>query len=139
MTLQSVTVNLPDVMYKRFQHVAAALNRPMEEIVFQSIQGNLPPDPGDLPSELRHELTDMQSMADQELWVIAKAGVDSAKWERHQELLDKKQVTVLTPTEERELTRLRQTVDQIVMCRSYAMALLKWRGHSLTPLLTPIN
>lgn len=37
MTAQAVTVNLPKAIYERLQHVATAVNRPLEEIVFQSI------------------------------------------------------------------------------------------------------
>jgi hypothetical protein len=133
MTIQSVTVNLPEVIYERLQHVAASANRPLEEIVFQSIQGNLPPALEDLPSDLRQELLALRTLTNQELWAIAKTEVVSALWSHHQDLLQKKQTKGLS-TEERELMCLRNTADQLVMRRSYAMALLKWRGYSLAPL-----
>ena len=54
-------------------------------------------------------------------------------------MLKKKQAGMLKAEEEAELTGLRNAVDRFVMRRSYAMALLKWRGHSLAPLLAPTN
>ena len=139
MTIQSVTINLPEVIYERLQHVATSVNRPLEEIVFQSIQGNLPPALEDLPGELRQDLLPLQTMTDQELWTIAKTEIAPTHWVRHQNLLQKKQTMSLKTEEEGELLRLRNAVDQVVMRRSYAMALLKWRGYSLAPLLMPTN
>lgn len=139
MTVQAVTVNLPKAIYERLQHVATAVNQPLEEIVFQSIQGNLPPALDDLPQDLRQPLLSLQTMSDQELWSIAKATVNPQQWSRHEDLLQKKQIVSLNTEEELELNGLRTAVDQLVMRRSYAMALLKWRGYSLAPLLTPTN
>lgn len=139
MTVQAVTVNLPKAIYERLQHVATAVNRPLEEIIFQSIQGNLPPALDDLPHELRQPLMSLQTMSDQELWSVAKSVVNPRQWSRHEALLQKKQNASLSTEEELELSSLRTTVDQLVLRRSYAMALLKWRGYSLAPLLTPTN
>ncbi len=139
MAVQPITLNLPDAIYQRLQHVANALNRPLEEVIFQSIEGNLPPAIDDLPSELRHELLTLQTMTDQALWAITKAELPPLQWSRHQVLLKKKQAGMLKAEEEAELTGLRNAVDRFVMRRSYAMALLKWRGHSLAPLLAPTN
>ncbi|MEZ4659037.1 MAG: hypothetical protein R2911_15845 [Caldilineaceae bacterium] len=61
MAFQSVTLDLPDAVYERLQHAAATLNRPLEEVVFQSIQGNLPPSLDDLPVNLHDELRSYQS------------------------------------------------------------------------------
>ena len=133
MTPHPVTVNLPKTIYEQLQHVVTSVNRPLEEIVFQSIQGNLAPALEDLPGDLHHELLHLQTLTDQELRVIAKAEVMPAHWSRHQDLLKKKQTTRLSTEEESELMRLRNAVDQEVMQRSYAMALLKWRGSSLPP------
>ena len=139
MAVQPITLNLPDAIYQRLQHVANALNRPLEEVIFQSIEGNLPPAIDDLPSELRHELLTLQTMTDQALWAITKTELSPLQWSRHQALLKKKQAGTINAEEEVELTSLRNDVDHFVMRRSYAMALLKWRGHSLAPLLAPTN
>ncbi len=37
----------------------------------------------------------------------------------------------LTAAERAELARLREETDRFVLRRSYALALLKWRGHTV--------
>ena len=133
MSVQPVTLNLSDTIYHRMQQVAVALNRPLEEIVLQSIQGNLPPVLADLQPDLRA----LQSKSDQALWKVAKTQVLATQWKRHQELLEKRETEDLSPDEATELATLCQLVDDLVMRRSYALALLKWRGHAITPLLAP--
>ena len=137
MSVQPVTLNLSDTIYRRMQQVAVALNRPLEEIVLQSIQGNLPPVLADLPPDLQPDLRALQSKSDQALWKVAKTQVLATQWKRHQELLEKRETEDLSPDEATELVTLRQLVDDLVMRRSYALALLKWRGHAITPLLAP--
>lgn len=137
MSVQPVTLNLSDTIYHRMQQVAVALNRPLEEIVLQSIQGNLPPILADLPPDLQPDLRALQSKSDQALWKVAKTQVLATQWKRHQELLEKRETEDLSPGEATELATLRQLVDDLVMRRSYALALLKWRGHAITPLLAP--
>ena len=137
MSVQPVTLNLSDTIYRRMQRVAVALNRPLEEIVLQSIQGNLPPVLADLPPDLQPDLRALQAKSDQALWKVAKAQVLANQWKRHQELLEKRETEDLSPDEATELVTLRQLVDDLVMRRSYALALLKWRGHAITPLLAP--
>ena len=137
MSVQPVTLNLSDTIYHRMQQVAVALNRPLEEIVLQSIQGNLPPVLADLPPDLQPDLRALQSKSDQALWKVAKTQVLATQWKRHQELLEKRETEDLSPDEATELVTLRQLVDDLVMRRSYALALLKWRGHAITPLLAP--
>ena len=139
MAFQSITLNLPDSVYEQLQHAATALNRPLEEIVFQSIQGNLPPSLDNLPADLHEELRSLQSLTDQVLCTIAKRALPATEWQQHQHLLEKQQTTGLKPKEQGELTHMREAVDLFVLRRSYAMALLKWRGHSLAPLLEPHN
>ncbi|MEZ4712792.1 MAG: hypothetical protein R3A44_36730 [Caldilineaceae bacterium] len=139
MALQSVTLDLPDALYERLQHAAATLDRPLEEVLFQSVQGNLPPSLDDLPANLHDELRSYQSLDNQALWSIARSELPDSAWQQHQQLLEDQQTRKLTENEQCDLMRLREAVDMFVLRRSYAMALLKWRGHSLAPLLEPHN
>jgi hypothetical protein len=38
-----VTLNLPEPIFRYFEQVAIATKRPMEQLVRQSVEGNLPP------------------------------------------------------------------------------------------------
>ncbi len=131
MTVQTVTLDLPEDIYQRLQRVAEAIQQPVEKVVFQTIRGNLPPSIDDLPPELRDELAALQSLDDKALWAIAKEPLPAEQWRRHEHLLHKNQTGTLTAAEREELARLRAATDRFVFRRSYALALLKWRGYSL--------
>src|SRR5215813_2907441 len=91
MTLQTINIQLPDTIYQRLQRVAEAMNQPIEEVVFQTIRGNLPPSLEDLSPELRRVVADLQRLSDEELWAIATAPLPPQQWRRHQRLLRKAQ------------------------------------------------
>ncbi len=130
MTTQTVTVTLPEEIYHRFQVSDHVMQQSMEDLLAQSIQGNLPPSIEDLPPELQNEIgLFLQSLTSQALWEIVKAPSLPATWQRQQELLEKNQEETLTAAEMDELEQLRVQMDRRVMRRSYALALLKWRGY----------
>ena len=131
MTTQTVTVTLPEEIYHRFQVSAHVMQQSMEDLLTQSIQGNLPPSIEDLPPELQNEIgLFLQSLTSQALWEIVKAPSLPATWQRQQELLEKNQEETLTAAEMDKLEQLRVQMDRRGMRRSYALALLKWRGYS---------
>lgn len=129
--VQTITIGLPQDIYQRLQRVAQTIRRPVEEVMFQTIRGNLPPSVDDLPSELRGELASLQNRSDQALWAIVRESLPPAQWRRHKRLLRKNQAGTLTGAERKELARLRTATDHFVFRRSYALALLKWRGYTL--------
>lgn len=131
MTLQTITLRLPEESYRRLQRMAAALRRPLEEVASQTIRGNLPPALDDLPAELQNELAAWSSLSDEQLWEIARDPLPADQWRRHRRLLRKHEAGALTDAEREELARLRTATDRFVLRRSSALALLKWRGHTL--------
>lgn len=139
MPVQTITIGLPQNIYQRLQRVAQAIHCPVEEVMFQSIRSNLPPSVEDLPAELRSELAVLQNQSDQDLWAIARATLPPAQWRRHKQLLRKNQTATLTGAEREELTHLRTATDNFVFRRSYALALLKWRGYTLPMPLSQLH
>ena len=133
MAVQTVTLNLSEELYRRFSSVAETMNQPLEAILQQTIQGNLPPSLTDLPADLQPELAPRLTMSDQALWALAQKSLPPKQWRRHEALLLKAEQASLSPDEEAELAALRTKTDQFVLRRSYALALLKWRGYSLQP------
>jgi hypothetical protein len=131
MTNATITLDLPEDMHQRLQSMAQAIHQPLEEVVVRTIQGNLPPSVDDLPVEVRADLAGLQAATDDALWVIANEPAPKRQWQRHQRLLEKNQSRALKPAEQGELAVLRRAMDRLVLRRSYALALLKWRGHSL--------
>jgi hypothetical protein len=131
LSMQAITLHLPENVYQRLQLMAQATHMPLEEVVSQAIQGNLPPLVDDLPDDWRNDLAELPSFSDQALWLVTKESLPEAQWQRHQQLLEGNQVDGLTEAEQEELTRLRIITDRFVFRRSYALALLKWRGYTL--------
>jgi hypothetical protein len=131
MTLQTVTVKLPQVLYRRLERAAQATNQPLDAVLLQSIRGNIPPSLDDAPAEMRGELSQLLKLNDDDLWAVASSAIDARRWRRHQRLLHKCTSGALTESEQRELERLRVETDRHVIRKSFALALLKWRGHSL--------
>jgi hypothetical protein len=131
MNVQTITLDLPEDIYRQFQYMAETSRQPLETVVFQSIQGNLPPSVEDVPPEWRNELVSLQKLDDQALWQVAQASLPASQWRRHQHLLRKNQAGTLTEAERTELTHLRTAADHFVLRRSYALALLKWRGYTV--------
>lgn len=131
MTTQVVNIALPEEIYQRLQEAATLTQRPLEDVIFQTIRGNLPPVLADLALEHRGLVADLQRLGDDALWAVGKDALPTLQWRRHQHLLHKGEQGALTPDEEAELAGLREAADRFVTRRSYALALLKWRGHTI--------
>jgi hypothetical protein len=132
MDSQTITLHLPKNMLHRLQQMAQVIHKPLEAVVYQSIQGNLPPLVEDAPDEWRSDVADMEQLGDEALWKVAKEPLSDQQWRRHQELLARNEDGTLTDRERSELEGLRTATDRLVFRRSYALALLKWRGHAVS-------
>jgi hypothetical protein len=131
MAVPTIQIQLPDAIYQRLQRAAEVTNQSLEKVVLQTIRGNLPPLLDDLSPELRRAVADLQHLDDTALWAIARESLPPRQWRRHQRLLRKAQADTLTTDEQQELANLRTATDRFVTRRSYALALLKWHGHTL--------
>jgi hypothetical protein len=74
-------------------------------------------------------VADLQCRSDEALWAVARESLPEQLWRRHQHLLGKAETSALTSAERTELTELREATDRFVIRRSYALALLRWRGY----------
>jgi hypothetical protein len=134
MTTQRVTIELPESIFHRFVQIAEATKQPLEDLIAQSVVSNLPPSAENAPIELRAELTEMQTLSVDELLAIAQAQADPIQHEHHVQLLENNQVGELPPEEQKELTSLRQTADRLMLRKTYAWSILRWKGHRIPPL-----
>jgi hypothetical protein len=132
--MQTVTVPLPDVVYRRLRRAAEIAGKPMDEIAAQSLQESLPPLLDVIPHRFRAHLQAMEQLSDDELWKISRQAVDVKDQRRYWRLLKKSRLGTLTEREQQVLTELRETVDSIMLRKAYAYLLLKWRGHRVPSL-----
>jgi hypothetical protein len=131
MSLQTINIQLPDEIYRRLRQMATATHQPLEEVIVRTIRGNLPPALDDLQPEMRELVADLEQLGDEAVWAVAREASSRGRWRRHQRLLQKVQDGTLTGAEQVELDELRSSVDREVLRRSYALALLKWRGYTI--------
>jgi hypothetical protein len=81
--------------------------------------------------EYRAELEAMEDLSDEELWKVAATAMGPAQHRRLAKLLDKNQRGQLTDRERQALLELRARADRLMLRRSYAYLLLKYRGHRI--------
>jgi len=134
--LQTVTVKLPQKVYRRLERAAKTTDQSFDTVLLQTIHGNLPPSLDNVPIGLRDEMRGLLRLSDDDLWAVASGSVDPKQWRRHQRLLRKNTVGTLTEREKDELASLRAETDRYVLRQSFALALLRWRGHTV-PLSSP--
>lgn len=133
MNQATVMIQLPQEMYQRFKRAALLTSRSMEDVLFQSIKGNMPPVLDDLPTEWQDEFTLMQGLNDEALWAISKETFPARQWQKHEKLLQENEQKPLNEKERAILDKMRVAMDHFILRRSYALALLKWRGYTVVP------
>jgi hypothetical protein len=125
MTQQPVLLQLPDKLYERIREVAANSNRPVENVLLDSLALLF----GDWPDET--PLESLQAFTDEQLWAIVYLRLGKPDDERLNMLIDLSKRGELTQAEEAEMERLLDTEDRYILLRSQALVLLKQRGHDV--------
>jgi hypothetical protein len=134
MTTETLTIQVPERLYRRLERLAALSGRPLESLVTQTLSASIPPLPDDLPSPTRDALTSLEALSDDDLWQIVRSGIPEAEYEQFSELRAKRSAGMLEPDEQATLERLTQEADLLTLRKAYAAVLLKWRGHHLPTL-----
>lgn len=83
------------------------------------------------PFNLQKELIEMQQMTIEELLTIANSKVLENQQKLHLQLLEKNQNNQLNETDRFLLENLRINSDNLMLKKTYAYALLKWKGYSI--------
>lgn len=134
MTTQSITLHLSDPVYRYLQQVSTITKRPLEQLVRLSVEGNLPPSVENAPQELQDELLAMQSLSPTQLTSIANSQLPQSQQERYLSLLEQNSAGGISTEDSAEMEALRLAADRLMVRKGYALAVLRWRGHSIPPL-----
>jgi len=135
MTVQSVTLRLPETVMRRARQTANVLQRPLEELLTGLVTAALP-DVEDAPLEVQAELARMTWFSGQELWSIARSTMPVEQQEQLRSLADLQTIRALTPAEQEALDNLRREYGRVTLRKARAYALLSLRGG--TPLLAGV-
>ena len=76
MSMQTLTVELPDALLQRPENLASTTGLPLDAVLLQTIRGNLPPSLDDVPAEYRDDLRGLVKLGDEDLWAVAGGSVD---------------------------------------------------------------
>lgn len=143
MTWQTVTLELPETLYRFARQMAEATQTPLEVVLRDSIAHTLPPlDDADeyirevAPGEAT-ELARLASLDDSALWREARAMMDATKRAEMDELLDRQGAGELTSTEHTRLQDLLDTYGQLMVHKAHAYLLLARRGYRVPMQETP--
>jgi hypothetical protein len=125
---------MPQPLYQRLQHLAEITHRPLESLVLQAVDANVPPLLENMPEPIRKDLATVEKLDEDTLWQVAQAVWSPKQSARYTELLDKERAGTITQSEKATLEKLYQEANSHMLRKAYANALLKWRGHQLPTL-----
>jgi len=129
MPVETVTLQIPEIIYQRLVNTARATQRPLEEVMLHALQIGSPPEWDNVPPEFQPDLAALDKLDDNTLWQIARSHKTAAEMERYNTLLEGNSSQTLTEAERLELMALRQETDCFMLLKAQAAVLLRWRGH----------
>ena len=129
MSVETVMLQIPEIIYQRLVNTARATQRPLEEVILHALKIGSPPEWDNVPPEFQADLAALDKLDDNTLWQIARSHKTAIEMERYNTLLEGNSNNILTETERLELMALRQEADRFMLLKAQAAVLLRWRGH----------
>jgi plasmid stability protein len=136
MTLQTVTLNVPDVLYTRLKQRAEQANRTVEAELLEVLATAVPA-ADELPADLQEAISPLALLDDESLWRAARSRLAAEVAAELENLHLKQQRESLTETEAETLAGLVRQYERAMLVRAQAAALLKQRGHDVSSLVAP--
>ncbi len=133
--MTTITLTLPEQTMEQAQQAAAALQRPVEEVLSDLLASVLPT-MQDVPDDMQAALVRMTWLESQELWRIAREQMSAASQEQLQQLTHLQGQRPLTLDEQAQLDALRQDYGRRTLLKARAYVLLSLRGGE--PLLSRV-
>lgn len=134
MPTETITLQIPELLYQRLVNTANATRRSIEEVILHALQVGSPPQWDDVPEEFQADIAALDKLDDNTLWKIVNSRKTAGEMERYDTLLERNSNGTLTEAERLELMALRQEADLFMLRKAQAAVLLRWRGH-LVPTL----
>jgi predicted transcriptional regulator len=125
---QTVTLELPEHLYRTVSKLAQITKRPLTEILQESLAHTLPP-LDDIPAEEADVFVHMSTLNDAALWRASKVTLSEEQQEALHALLDRQSAGELTPD---DAVRLQEILDQyghLLVRQAHAWLLLARRGY----------
>ena len=140
MTAHSIVLELPETLFRRIERAAQGLNQPMPQALVRIVENSLP-SLDKVPQQHRAELEALEPLTNQDLWSVSQEVLPPDMQRELSDLLRENERQTLIPVREARLDALLGESNRLMLRKSYALALLKWRGGKI-PILTgakPVN
>jgi hypothetical protein len=99
MPVETVTLQIPEMLYQRLVNTARATQRSLEEVMLHALQVGSPPEWDDVPEEFQADLAALDKLDDNTLWQIVHSRKTVAQMERYNTLLESNSSNTLTEAE----------------------------------------
>ncbi|MBI3361427.1 MAG: hypothetical protein HY023_09995 [Chloroflexi bacterium] len=131
MTVQAITLNLPETVYEQIRRAAEKAQRPFNEVLVEAVTAVAPII--DTASEkMRTALAQLAYLNDAALWQAARSTMPAVQRQRLEALHDKQQREGLTAEEKAEEQALLALYRETILVRGQAAVLLKHRGYDVS-------
>jgi hypothetical protein len=130
----TITVKLPKSTLQKLQKAAEVTYRSVDEVLASTIDATLVA-PSDLPSDLAGELAAMHLLSDEALWAAVQPSFSPTEQARLQQLNHAGGERLLSSAEVAEQTTLLSAYHRSILRRAQALAILRQRGHNVSPAL----
>lgn len=131
--LQTITLELPDEMVRRFRRGAAVAHKPFDQFLTERLLEAVPPMADELPPAVQAELEALETLDNAALQRVAQSHLLPERQRLYSSLLTKNQRGTLTAVEKEKLHTLGEEGRRLTLKKAHAILLLKWRGVSIAP------
>ncbi len=128
--MQTITLKLPDTLYRTASKLAQASNRPLAEILQEGLALILPP-LDDMPAKEADVLAHLSTLDDAALWQVSRVTMLENQQEELHTLLDLQSANELTPDDDVRLQELMDEYGRLLVRQSHAWLLLARRGYTV--------
>jgi hypothetical protein len=128
---QTISVELPEPIFRRLRRVAEITHRSVEDVLAATVDAALPQTP-DVPVDVADDLAAMVLLSDKALWTAVETTLPTEQQHRLTKLSQEGEARLLTGAEAVELTHLIDAYDRAVLRRAKALAILGQRGYDIS-------
>lgn len=130
MDTYSVTIQLPERLYRSAYQLAQTTKRPIADILRESLNHTLPP-LDDVPPEEAEALAQLSLFSDTDLWHVAQSNLSPEKQEALESLLMMQNMGELDKNGQKHLADLQDEYGRLLVRQSHAWLLLARRGYKV--------
>ena len=128
MATHQVTLALPETVYRLAEQTAAAVQRPVETVLVETLAATLPPI-SDLPENIAAEVAEFVGLGDDVLLAIAAETLSPTQQQKLTRLLKKNSEGALTKKEQVTLEELMDEYWRVTLQKAQAQAILARRKN----------